>query len=308
FLNNAMHLSSMVVLVYDHILTIATEIEHLWLQPKSRVSHVFFLFRYCALIVTIIATVLGLWTAPLEVRSKSPIDVSRLYQFQHKHACPRTQVLIMQRVYAIFEHNRFVLYGLCAYGAVGVAVVMWAAITQKYAASGNDNILKSGTGLRCPVTVSGSQYIATKLTFGTDLSSIWITVMVYDLIVFVMTAYKTFEATRVPHMPLMQLLLRDGAMYFGSMFLLNFVNVLTYYVCDPPPFQGCLVPVVSCVSVTLLSRMMLHLHGARHRQTTDEVEMTTLPWVIAQSGTIDSMLDPNHRRPFDQREDKVRIA
>ena len=34
--------------------------------------------------------------------------------------------------------------------------------------------------------------------------------MVYDFIVFAMTAYKTFGALREPHMPIMQLLLRDG--------------------------------------------------------------------------------------------------
>ncbi|KAL1716163.1 hypothetical protein EV715DRAFT_293485 [Schizophyllum commune] len=69
FINNAMHLTSMAILVYDHIITLAMEIEYVWLRPKNRASHVFFVFRYTALIVTVLATVLGLWTAPLKVRA-----------------------------------------------------------------------------------------------------------------------------------------------------------------------------------------------------------------------------------------------
>ncbi|KAL1716162.1 hypothetical protein EV715DRAFT_293484 [Schizophyllum commune] len=186
-------------------------------------------------------------------------------------------VLIMQRVYAIFGKSKRVLYGLLFYAAIGSAVILWAISTQKYNMSPSDEVLHSVTGLRCPVTVSGMNSIR--------LSAIWITVMVYDFIVFAMTAYKTFGALREPHMPIMQLLLRDGAIYFGSMFALNFANVLTYYVLDPY-LQGFLVPVVSCVSVAILSRMMLHLQETsanRSKQTTGGVELTTLPWVVAHS-------------------------
>ncbi|KAL1679563.1 hypothetical protein EV122DRAFT_263596 [Schizophyllum commune] len=275
FINNAMHLTSMAILVYDHIITLAMEIEYVWLRPKNRASHVFFVFRYTALIVTVLATVLGLWTAPL--KTCRAIRNFRFAAFTTMAVV--VAILIMQRVYAIFGKSKRVLYGLLLYAAVGSAVILWAISTQKYNMSPSDEVLHSVTGLRCPVTVSGMN--------GTDkpspgLSAIWITVMVYDFIVFAMTAYKTFGALREPHMPIMQLLLRDGAIYFGSMFALNFANVLTYY----PYLQGFLVPVVSCVSVAILSRMMLHLQetsAKRSKQTTGGVELTTLPWVVAHS-------------------------
>ncbi|KAI5827495.1 hypothetical protein K523DRAFT_391177 [Schizophyllum commune Tattone D] len=283
FINNAMHLTSMAILVYDHILTLAMEIEYVWLRPKNRASHVFFVFRYTALIVTVLATVLGLWTAPLKVRA-TVHSMRRLSIDEPVAADDLPPVLIMQRVYAIFGKSRRVLYGLLFYAAVGSAVILWAISTQKYNMSPSDEVLDSVTGLRCPVTVSGMKYPRP------GLSAIWITVMVYDFIVFAMTAYKTFGALREPHMPIMQLLLRDGAIYFGSMFALNFANVLTYYV---PPFQpylqGFLVPVVSCVSVAILSRMMLHLQETsanRSKQTTGGVELTTLPWVVAHSTVV----------------------
>ncbi|KAI4524948.1 hypothetical protein K525DRAFT_262005, partial [Schizophyllum commune Loenen D] len=271
-------LAAMAILVYDHIITLAMEVEYVWLRPKNRASHVFFVFRYTALIVTVLATVLGLWTAPL--KTCRAIRNFRFAAFTTMAVV--VAILIMQRVYAIFGKSKRVLYGLLFYAAVGSAVILWAISTQKYNMSPTDEVLHSVTGLRCPVTVSGMN--------GTDkprtgLSAIWITVMVYDFIVFAMTAYKTFGALREPHMPIMQLLLRDGAIYFGSMFALNFANVLTYY----PYLQGFLVPVVSCVSVAILSRMMLHLQETsanRSKQTTGGVELTTLPWVVAHSTVV----------------------
>ncbi|KAL1685797.1 hypothetical protein GGG16DRAFT_97535 [Schizophyllum commune] len=277
--------SLMAILVYDHIITLATEVEYVWLRPKNRASHVFFVFRYTALIVTVSATVLGLWTAPL--KTCRAIRNFRFAAFTTMAVV--VAILIMQRVYAIFGKSKRVLYGLLFYAAVGSAVILWAISTQKYNMSPTDEVLHSVTGLRCPVTVSGMKYPRP------GLSAIWITVMVYDFIVFAMTAYKTFGALREPHMPIMQLLLRDGAIYFGSMFALNFANVLTYY----PYLQGFLVPVVSCVSVAILSRMMLHLQETsanRSKQTTGGVELTTLPWVVAHSTLVlDSLVcsDPS---------------
>ncbi|KAL1730851.1 hypothetical protein EV714DRAFT_249633 [Schizophyllum commune] len=269
FINNAMHLTSMAILVYDHIITLAMEVEYVWLRPKNRASHVFFVFRYTALIVTVLATVLGLWTAPL--KTCRAIRNFRFAAFTTMAVV--VAILIMQRVYAIFGKSKRVLYGLLLYAAVGSAVILVSVERL-------NSKMVNGTDANKPRT---------------GLSAIWITVMVYDFIVFAMTAYKTFSALREPHMPIMQLLLRDGAIYFGSMFALNFTNVLTYY----PYLQGFLVPVVSCVSVAILSRMMLHLQETsanRSKQTTGGVELTTLPWVVAHSTVVlDSLVcsDPS---------------
>ena len=42
------------------------------------------------------------------------------------------------------------------------------------------------------------------------MSAVWIILMVFDLIVFVLTAFKTMEAMREPKMALSRVLLRDG--------------------------------------------------------------------------------------------------
>ncbi|KAG1889222.1 hypothetical protein F4604DRAFT_829708 [Suillus subluteus] len=52
---------------------------------------------------------------------------------------------------------------------------------------------------------------------------------------------------------------RDGAMYFGVMTLLNIPNILTYYY-GSDITRGSLSTFTSCISVTLISRLMLNLH------------------------------------------------
>ncbi|KAG1867210.1 hypothetical protein DFJ58DRAFT_768935 [Suillus subalutaceus] len=45
-------------------------------------------------------------------------------------------------------------------------------------------------------------------------------------------------------------------MYFGAMTLVNILNILTFYVA----VRGSLSSLTSCLSVTLISRLMLNLH------------------------------------------------
>ena len=42
------------------------------------------------------------------------------------------------------------------------------------------------------------------------MSAVWIILMVFDLMIFLLTVYKTMEAFRQPEMALSYVLLRDG--------------------------------------------------------------------------------------------------
>ncbi|KAG1867214.1 hypothetical protein DFJ58DRAFT_768945 [Suillus subalutaceus] len=48
-------------------------------------------------------------------------------------------------------------------------------------------------------------------------------------------------------------------MYFGAMTLVNIPNILTYY-SGSVTIRGGLATLTSCLSVTLISRLMLNLH------------------------------------------------
>ncbi|KAI5888135.1 uncharacterized protein SCHCODRAFT_0112385 [Schizophyllum commune H4-8] len=205
--------------------------------------------------------------------------------------------LMTQRVYAIYAKSKLILWGLIAYLGLG-AILTGYLMARMKAQEG------SGTGLDLVASGSCLIYVsAYSLLLGVDvgvaLSSAWIVSMVFDLVIFALTAYKTFDAVRRPDMPLSHLLVRDGssqrpaylattnkeisaALYFGIMVVLNAADVATYYPrCEPhfcftgsnsdrglrtkqPYLRGVLGPVVNSVSVALISRMMLNLHTEAH--------------------------------------------
>ncbi|KAI9459159.1 hypothetical protein BJY52DRAFT_384051 [Lactarius psammicola] len=60
-------------------------------------------------------------------------------------------------------------------------------------------------------------------------------------------------------MGLLDVFLRDGALYFAVMALANLANIFTFYF-SRPALKGFLSTPASCVSVTLCSRLVLHLY------------------------------------------------
>ncbi|KAK7455229.1 hypothetical protein VKT23_011102 [Stygiomarasmius scandens] len=60
-------------------------------------------------------------------------------------------------------------------------------------------------------------------------------------------------------------LLTLGSLYFVVVALSNMINILTFYLTEPA-FRGALTTFASCVSVTMMSRLILNLRAA-DRQT-----------------------------------------
>ncbi|KAL1742449.1 hypothetical protein HDZ31DRAFT_75513 [Schizophyllum fasciatum] len=161
--------------------------------------------------------VTGLYFSPMTRRTCQSVNLFRQMHIVVSQII--VSMLMLIRVYAVFARDRRVLAGLLLYAVVGVSLAGWA--------------------------LSG-------------VSVVWLTMLAYDLIVFGLTAGKTLAAVRRPRAPpLIHVLLRDGALYFGVLSMSNLANILTYY----PYLKGALATAVSSLAVTLLSRMMLNLHG-----------------------------------------------
>ncbi|KAG7094972.1 hypothetical protein E1B28_005772 [Marasmius oreades] len=103
---------------------------------------------------------------------------------------------------------------------------------------------------------------------------IWIALFVYDTILFILTASRTFryyfQERLVYRVPLLSLMFRDGVMYFGVLALATLSNTLTFYLCGPF-MRGGLSSFASCLSVTMMCRLMLNLHA------TADTGLTTTP-------------------------------
>ncbi|KIK56437.1 hypothetical protein GYMLUDRAFT_247932 [Collybiopsis luxurians FD-317 M1] len=108
-------------------------------------------------------------------------------------------------------------------------------------------------------------------------------------------AYKTRNELRQLRIPLVDIILRDGSLYFGIMAFANAINISTFYVSvnsiipsdynsQPlqypfPYMRGALSTFASSMSVTMMSRLMFNLHKVA------ESGLHTSPITIIQ-GTV----------------------
>ncbi|KAG2035091.1 hypothetical protein BDR03DRAFT_963173 [Suillus americanus] len=88
---------------------------------------------------------------------------------------------------------------------------------------------------------------------------------IFDVFIFVLTMYRICKTTGLQRLFLVtrrnitDIIFHDGAMYFGAMTLCNIPNILTYY-SGSVGLRGSLCTFTGCISVTLISRLMLNLH------------------------------------------------
>ncbi|KAG1871473.1 hypothetical protein F4604DRAFT_814819 [Suillus subluteus] len=93
----------------------------------------------------------------------------------------------------------------------------------------------------------------------------WIAEMIFELLIFILTVYRICKTTGLLRLSLVtrkniiDIMFHDGAMYFGAMTLVNIPNILTFY-SGSVAVRGSLSSLTSCLSVTLISRLMLNLH------------------------------------------------
>ncbi|KAG2071606.1 hypothetical protein BDR04DRAFT_500793 [Suillus decipiens] len=91
----------------------------------------------------------------------------------------------------------------------------------------------------------------------------WTTLFIYEFLIFFLTVYKIREtrglSRAMARRSIIDIVFQDGAMYFAVMTLINLPNILTYY-CGSGTNRGSLAIFTSCMSVILVSRLMLNLH------------------------------------------------
>ncbi|KAG2068541.1 hypothetical protein BDR04DRAFT_1143806 [Suillus decipiens] len=122
----------------------------------------------------------------------------------------------------------------------------------------------------------------------------WLAMFIYELLIFVLTVFKTCRTRGLPRF--FQISRRDilGVMFHDGicssrrgMTLVNLPNILTYF-CGSDITRGSLSTMTSCMSVTLISRLMLNLResvdtGIFSTPATTGVDILTTRISILQS-------------------------
>ncbi|KAG0702188.1 hypothetical protein DFH29DRAFT_512331 [Suillus ampliporus] len=167
-----------------------------------------------------------------------------------------SQAVIVSLIMTI---RTYALYGRSKYLLTWMIIVMVAlgggASVGTFGHFSSNLIVWSGVG--CDETYTAE--IAVRLGLA------WLAQLIFDLLIFVLTVYRICKTRGLLRLSLIarrnvvEIMFQDGVMYFGAMVLCNIPNILTFYV-GSAATASILSPFTSCMSVTLISRLMLNLH------------------------------------------------
>jgi hypothetical protein len=225
------------------------EVQFIWACPKSFSSGLFFLNRYFAFLGNIVI-LLSMFFVPSGVSSCHPWE--EVQEFFHAFVQVIVAILLTLRIIALYGRDRRVIMGLSGIIVFGIgATVVSLAFSESTIATSLYPI-----GCHDVLTLKNSALVAVG----------WELVLFYDTLLFSMTLFKAYRARFTPKVKAMEglslftIIIRDGTIYFGIMVLANLINVLTFYITGDSLLRGTLSPLASSTSVTLMSRLMLHLH------------------------------------------------
>ncbi|THU88782.1 hypothetical protein K435DRAFT_304556 [Dendrothele bispora CBS 962.96] len=136
--------------------------------------------------------------------------------------------------------------------SVGAVLAGLALFALFFGQSSNSDGAVSLTPLGCHTDLNFIPHAAQE-------AAAWEALFVYDTLIFAMVLVKGYQSRRSEErIPLLDLILRDGAVYFAVMALANLANILTFYFAGPYT-RGSLSTFSSAISVTMISRLTLNL-------------------------------------------------
>ncbi|KAF7328613.1 hypothetical protein MSAN_02479100 [Mycena sanguinolenta] len=235
----SLHLLGICLMYYDHLLTLDREIEYMWKRVTSSSALWFFAIRYAGFAGNIPVTIFTFYEPPLKWY------VGRLLFLDHSTVI--VSIVMVLRIHALYGRNIWVLAAVLATSLPLLVVVLWS--TQGQRSDAIDNF----PGCHASVSQSTFVYIA----------AAWEALFALDTILFLLVLCRTYATWRrtgySTKLPIQTLILCDGVLYFGAIAVANLCNILTFYFAGPI-LAGSLSTFASCMSVTMMSRLMLNLH------------------------------------------------
>ncbi|EMD37683.1 hypothetical protein CERSUDRAFT_123570 [Gelatoporia subvermispora B] len=240
------------ILYFDYCLTLSTEIERFWRRDISWAFLLYAANRYLAL--------LGSIPVAVEFFGIMPQSRCRSLQTYHQYVSVATQVLVAalltMRTYALYRRSKLVLSMIVFILVTGTGVVIWSVASEKSLPTGSSLFL-----LRIGCDLSLSQAHAV------HLAAAWGAMLVFDSLIFILTLISTVKSGMLWKGSLFRIMLRDGAIYFGTIVLSNVINILAF-VLPAAEAKGMCTTLANVISSTLVSRLMLNLRDPKRGQTT----------------------------------------
>jgi len=208
-----------------------------------------------------------------------------------------SQMILGSRVYAMFSQNKAIAFIL---GFTFIIEVIVRAIGSKKSTP-PPLYTASATGPPCGALVTPYGWLV----------AFWTIPLVYDGIVFVLTAWKAYGYWKKEvNTPLFDIIWRDGLLYFFAILFMNVINVIIFSTASPVLRVVNLAPTI-ILEVILSCRLLLNLRSAAQISASklthailpssnsfktytigDQVRLTELP---STHGREEKRLEPDQR-------------
>ncbi|KAH9039463.1 hypothetical protein EDB83DRAFT_2677732 [Lactarius deliciosus] len=251
FLNYVFNTFPVAILYYDYALTLSREVEYFWPNPYRMgwVSSIFFLNRYFA-IFGYIPIVISL----IPNTSCEPQHAWQAHRYRGYFGMALqflVAVLCSMRVYALYSRNNRILLALATLAGASIIVGFIAIATE------SDDVVTRVPPFMIPIS---NLSLGLSGEGGSFLSIAWGGLLAFDVAIFVLTLYKAVKVGFSA--PFIQMLVRDGSLYFVVLLLVNLANILTLQFA-PTLLKDSVTPLTNVLSATLISRLMLRLRSDR---------------------------------------------
>ncbi|KAF9237221.1 hypothetical protein BU15DRAFT_76127 [Melanogaster broomeanus] len=199
------NVAGIAILVFDYFITIEDEARWVWGRRWDTTRLIFTVSRYLPFLGT------GLTSYYLSINSAStpcPASLQITENVVHIIGVIAAELLLILRTYAFWHGNKRLLYGLLAYVTVSIsAAVVIDTIPTQFLTSGQPQ-------LGCLLESPGNSAIVYSM------------LLIYEIVIFVLIAYKSFGASRGTRSSLVRTIYRDGMFYVLCIIAITLVNVI----------------------------------------------------------------------------------
>ncbi|KAG2151159.1 uncharacterized protein EDB93DRAFT_297444 [Suillus bovinus] len=160
-------------------------------------------------------------------------------------------ITMAMRTYALYGCNKRLLTWI----VIVMVALVGVCCADTFGQYSSDLIIVPGFG--CDETFSKA--------VSARIGVAYVAEFIFDLFIFILTVYRIYKTRGLLRLSpfgrenIVDVIFHDGTMFFGAMTLSNIPNILSYY-SGSVVLRGSFCTFTSCISVTLICRLMLNLH------------------------------------------------
>jgi hypothetical protein len=247
--------------IFDHFITFDEEVEKIWSQPLTLASLLFYLNRYMTHVQFIILQVAFYetnWSIAMCERYVLFPGATTLC------LVVVAELTLILRVYALYLSNKYILAFIMTL-LTGQIIFMAYALTF---------------GIRVPLPPGWPGCVLTGS--GPWFGGFWAAPIVTDTCIFFLTLWRTIRyQKRHGRMNYMQIIMRDGILYFGVIFSVNMMNCVIFF-SAPTDLKAIGASFSQIMTAVMISRLHLNL---RRGNSSNETTIYPAMQFASRSGT-----------------------